>query len=217
MVTKKTVKKTKLRLKKFFQNRYFIFRHGHSDIQTEKAAGRRPAKEKEYNLTMKGREEVSASAKKIKKEDIDLIVSSDLERARQTSEIISHITKARVVFDKRLREFDAGDLKGLKSEEIWKHLCDDDDLAFCVLPNGESFADVRKRAYGCLVELERKHKNKTIVIVSHEFPLMLLEWTLKGMEIEDIIAKRCAGKIKKMKTGSFCELCFKNCQEQEQE
>lgn len=205
----KLTKKKTLKFKKFFQNRYFIFRHGHSSVQIENIIGR-PSEDKNYGLTIKGREEVSISAKKIKKESIDLIISSDSERARQTSEIISRLVKADVFFDKRLREFDAGDFNGFNPEKIWKYLREDDDFIFSVFPNGESIGNVRHRIYDCLIGLEKKHKDKTIIIVSHEFPLMLLEWTLKGMEIEEIIESRCSGKIKKINTGDFCELCFQN-------
>lgn len=208
-MVKNPAKTKALRLKKFFQNRYFIFRHGHSEIQVEKDAGR-IAKNKNSSLTMEGREEVSAGAKKLKKEGIDLIVSSDIERARQTAEIVSHIVGAKVVFDERLREFDAGDLNGHKSEKIWNYLCGQDDLATVALPNGESLSDIQKRVCGCLADLDRKYKNQTLVLISHEFPLMLLEWTLKGMELEEIVGKRCSGKIKKIGTGSFRELSFQN-------
>ncbi|MFA5742593.1 MAG: histidine phosphatase family protein [Candidatus Paceibacterota bacterium] len=198
-----------LRLKKFFQNRYFVLRHGYSNVQIEKAAGR-PAKDENCGLTIEGREEVSASAQKLKKEGIDLIVASDVERARETAEIASRIIGAKIIFDKRLREFDVGDLKGRNSDKIWSYLCDQDDLANAVLPNGESLSDVQKRAYECLADLDKKYKNKTLIIISHEFPLMLLEWTLKGMELEEIVEKRCSGKIKKIGTGCFRELSFKN-------
>ena len=200
-----------LRLKKFFQNRYFIFRHGHSEVQVEKAAGR-PVKDKDCGLTIEGREEVSASAQKLKKEAIDLIVSSDVERAKQTAEIVGRIVGAKIIFDKRLREFDAGELNGQSSEKIWEYLCEQEDAIAVAMPNGESLFDVKRRAYECLAFLDKKYKNQTIVIISHEFPLMLLEWTLKGMELEDIIAKRCSGKIKKINTGSSRELSFQNCQ-----
>ena len=210
-MVKKQIKTKALRLKKFFQNRYFIFRHGHSEVQIEKAAGRL-AKDKNCGLTIEGREEVSASAQKLKKEGINLIVSSDVERARQTAEIVSRIVGAKIIFDKRLREFDAGDLNGHNSEKIWEYLCEQDDLANAALPNGESLSDIQKRVCECLISLDRKYKDQTLIIISHEFPLMLLEWTLKGMGIEEIIEKRCSGKIKKINTGSSRELSFQNCQ-----
>ena len=210
-MVKSPVKAKPLHFKKFFQNRYFIFRHGHSEVQVEKAAGR-TVKDKNCGLTIEGREEVSASAQKLKKEGVDLIVASDTERAKETAEIASRIIKTKIIFDKRLREFNTGGLDSQSTEKILDYLCSQDDPTTAILPNGESLSDVQKRAYRCLADLDKKYKNQTLVIISHEFPLMLLEWTLKGMELEDIIEKRCSGKIKKIATGSFRELSFQNCQ-----
>jgi len=45
--------------------------------------------------------------------------------------------------------------------------------------------------------------------VSHEMPLTILEWTLEGLPLKEILAKRFAGKIKKIATGAIRQLEYK--------
>jgi len=60
-----------------------------------------------------------------------------------------------------------------------------------------------------LGDIEKQYEGKTIVIVSHEMPLTILEWTLEGLPLKEILAKRFAGKIKKIATGAIRQLEYK--------
>jgi broad specificity phosphatase PhoE len=74
-------------------------------------------------LTEKGKEQILKVAKKLKKEKIDLIISSDLLRAKQTSEILAKELGVKLIFDKRLRDIKAGIFEGKTLKEhnsFWK-------------------------------------------------------------------------------------------------
>jgi broad specificity phosphatase PhoE len=62
-------------------------------------------------------------AKKLKNEKIDLIISSDLLRTKQTAEILGKELGVKVIFDKRLRDIKFGVFEGKTLEEyqsFWK-------------------------------------------------------------------------------------------------
>jgi len=196
----------------FSKNNYFILRHGHSLRNLKDIVVSWPEKI-HCPLTPKGEKEVVACAKKMKK--IDLIFSSDLLRTKQTAEIVSQKTGAKMIFDKRLRELDMGQLNGKSVSEAGKFWDKEKKLSkidyylkrFEVrAPKGENYIDVKKRMYGFLKEIDKKYQNKNIVIVSHELPLTMLESAVKGLSREETIKFRESLQIK---TGECRKLDFK--------
>ena len=191
---------------RFSNNNYFILRHGDSLRQRKKVAMCWP--EKIYcPLTKKGEEEVKIAAKKLKKEKIGIIFSSDLLRTKQTAEILSQETGTKIVFNKNLREFNVGIFNGKDPKLAWDYLS---DVVSAKLPKGESLMGVRKRMYGFLKEIDKKYQDKNILIVSHELPLTILEGALNGSSIGEILEGRKEKKIKTIKTGEFRRVEFKN-------
>ena len=187
---------------KFTSNSYFLFRHGNS-LKNQKDIICCWPERTVCPLTEKGKKEVEASAGKIKK--VDLIFSSDLLRTKQTAAIIAKKTGAEIVFDKRLREMDLGELNNKKVKEAGKFWDKEGKLSRTEYylkkfeikaPGGENYVDVQKRMYGSLKEIDKKYKNKTIVIVSHESPLTLLESALKGFSRKETIKFRDSLQIK---------------------
>ncbi len=218
---------------KFSTNNYFIFRHGHSLRQVTNLADSSP--NSRFHLTKKGKEEVLRAAKKLKR--VDLIFSSDLLRARQTAEIISKETGAKIIFDKRLRELNVGIFNGKDPKLFWNYLSKQKNLCLARVPKGESLMEVRKRVYdfikkvdpvrsflninsekNCLIVppvtgtsngVEKKYQGKNIVIVSHEFPLTVLEETLRGFSLEEILKWRRENRSQLIKTGNWRKIEFK--------
>ncbi len=193
---------------KYSNNRYFVFRHGHSMRQIKKIASCWPEPEP-LPLTDEGKRQVEISSKKLIKEKIDLVVSSDLLRTKETAQIISEITGAKIIFDKRLRETNAGIFNGQDPKNFWDYLAEQKNRFTAKPPRGESLQDIRRRTYELIAEIDKKYDGKRIVFVSHEMPLTILEYTLKGVELPQIIASRHSGKIKKIDTGKFRAIEFK--------
>ena len=95
-------------------------RHGEAE-QNVKGILNSKLETNHYHLTEKGKKQVLATAKKIAKEKIDLFFSSDLLRAKETSEIIVDslkIGRDKIIFDKRVREVDFGIFDGKKARNI---------------------------------------------------------------------------------------------------
>jgi len=193
---------------KYSNNRYFIFRHGHSRRQVKKVASCWP-EPAPLPLTATGKKEVRISAKKLAKEKIDLIVASDLLRAKETAQIIAEATSAKIIYDKRLREANVGVFNGGDPKNFWDYISTKKNPLAAKPPKGESLMMIRDRMYKLMAQIDKKYEGKNITFVSHELPLTVLEHTLKGVSAPNILDGRYRGKIKKIGTGEFREIEFK--------
>ncbi len=159
-------------------NTYFLMRHGMAEHNVQDVFGGR---REEYHLTPKGKKDIAAAAKKLGQEKIDLILTSDIARARETAAIVAEHTDAEVQPDERLRERFAPQLDGKPVVEfltVFPNLLS----AFDQAPDGaESSSDILKRVFDLFSELEKKYQNKKILLVSHGDPLWVMEGVLRGM------------------------------------
>ena len=117
-----------------------------------------------------------------RKDNFDIIFTSDLKRAIESSNIafldIDKIT------DDRLRECNYGDLDGMhKSLVVYEEHIDKP------FPKGESLIDVEKRMRSFIEFLKENYSNKTIGIVAHRAPQLALEVITKGITWEESIKK----------------------------
>lgn len=123
-------------------------------------------------LTEKGVEQAIRAAKRLAGEDISAVYASDLSRALRTAECISKEHNLPVTAIPGLREINFGEWEGLTFEGInsqWtgamsKLFTHPDEI---VIPGGETFREVKKRATSALAKLVTEHPNQTIVVVSH--------------------------------------------------
>jgi isoleucyl-tRNA synthetase len=193
--------------KRFRKNRFFIARHGRAVSNHEGFLSSWPEPNGDVHLTDEGRAQVMETAAALKKEGVDLIVASDLKRTAQTAELLKEATGAELVFDARLREMDFGVWNGKPEEEYNKQFSGLEDKMARGAEGGETFADVRTRMVEAVLELDRAHQGKNIVIVSHGDPIWVLETTLKGEW--SAAALDATGKTYPP-TGSFRELSVPN-------
>jgi broad specificity phosphatase PhoE len=171
-------------------NKYFLLRHGQTIYQTEKKDILYPFPEKTpICLTEKGIEQIKRIAKELKARGVDLIFSSDTFRARQTVEIIAKELGLGINLEKRLRDVNFGIFGGKSKKEYRAFFTDRKEKFFKRPPQGESWNDVRKRISDFLKEIEKKYKNKNILIVSHGDPLWLLAGIIKGLKNEEEFLK----------------------------
>jgi broad specificity phosphatase PhoE len=119
-----------------------VFRHGETDWNRQ----RRFQGHTDIPLNELGREQAQGLRKVLEKHAPDVIVSSDLGRARETAEIANALLRAPIVISSALRECSLGDLEGLHRDMAIESYGDDwerwlsnhpDDVDFC-LPNGET-------------------------------------------------------------------------------
>lgn len=138
-------------------------RHGITDFNREKRA------QGHLNnpLNETGIQQAKVVAKRLAEESWDVILSSDLWRARQTAEIISKELGMPVTcFDARLREIGRGQLEGTIEEgriakwgPNWREL----DLG------EESHISVRERGMSFVHDVAAQYPGKKALAVSHGF------------------------------------------------
>lgn len=194
---------------KFSTNKYYILRHGQTIHQTEKKRIIYPwPEQKPILLTEHGQNQIKKAAKELKKKKIDLIYSSDISRTRQTAKIVAEELGIKIVFDKRLRDVNLGIYHGGAKERFYQDFPKSLERFYNKKPpKGESWGDCRKRMIECLDDIDKKHRDKTILIVSHGDPLWLLEDTMKGLNTEQFLES----KIKEgyVKTGEHRKIEYK--------
>jgi len=201
-------------------NKYFILRHGGASSNDLEFLASYPEKINN-GLTKKGRKQVERVADLLlrrqrdeatigtsrENKKIDLIFSSDLLRTKETAEIVSKKLKVKVIFSKQLREWDFGVLNGQPTEKLIQFYGDEINRFRKAPEKGESLTDVRSRMVNFVLGLEKKYKNKNILIISHGDPLWLLESAGKGLSDQKTLLEK---KKSYIKNGELREIKFLN-------
>jgi len=164
-------------------------RHGETNYQVKKKSFVYPSWSNKplVKLTKKGEGEIKNLIPKIKKLKIDLIYSSDIFRAKRTAEIVAKELGLNIILDKRPRDINLGVYHGKTKAEFYRDF-PDPKKRFSKRPQGgESWNDVKKRMVDFLTKIDKKYKNKKILIISHGDPLWLLEGVIKGMTNQELL------------------------------
>ncbi|MCM3638745.1 histidine phosphatase family protein [Sporosarcina luteola] len=102
---------------------------------------------------------------RLSSEEWDLIISSDLSRAKKTAIIIGSKMNLSVGYlDKRIREINCGQIEGTTEEErviLWGRNWRELDLGM------EEFELVAKRGIEFVEDIANLHKGKRVLVVSH--------------------------------------------------
>lgn len=175
----------------WFKNKYIFLRHGEADSNAKQYHSDYVYDSKTPgHLTETGKKQVENAAKKLASTKVDLIISSDLARTKETAEILKkYLPDAKVVFDERLREISAGVLSGKTRKEFDVFYAGDN--WFVKKPeNGESFQEVLNRAFAAFKDFEKNYSGKTILVISHNgvlWPLLakLKNQNLKNADVND--------------------------------
>lgn len=147
-------------------NKYFVMRHGEGTHNTSKIAS--TGLDSTAVLTDEGRKKAKATAEELKSKNIKRIYCSPLLRTKQTAEIVAEvigIPKEQIVFDKRIKEIDAGDFDGkpFSFTQFFRGI----ELYDTPIEGGESPQDVKRRVGDFMTEINSKHQNENILILSH--------------------------------------------------
>lgn len=147
--------------------RLIIWRHG----QTSWNLRNRIQGQQDTSLDDTGRAQAAAAAALLAAEQVDLLISSDLRRARETAETLAAVTGLPVEFDSRLRERMYGEWEGLTHQQIgerwpeeFQHWKDGIPVPECGLENSE---DVAKRASAAMLDLVDRLGDGVAVVVTH--------------------------------------------------
>lgn len=143
-------------------NWYFV-RHGETDWNKE----RRMQGNTDISLNEHGKEQALEIAQQLKKQNIDLIISSDLKRAKETAEIIAKEIGAEIIFDKNLRERNFGSWEGKTHEEIGIEKYEKYRGTQEASEDAELFENLEKRVSESIKNHSSNHKHKNVAVVAH--------------------------------------------------
>jgi len=167
-----------------------LVRHGETHWNE---AGLVQGGDSDIELNDTGLEQARKLAAFLESEPITAILSSPLQRAIATAEVIANHHQLPVEIDQGLRELKVGDLEGMSVSNLrttfsrfllqwWQ------DGEAMKLPNGESLVELQQRAWKVIESLLERHKTSpehsegtTVVVVSHYFVTLAI--ILKGLDL----------------------------------
>ncbi|MDD2922838.1 MAG: alpha-ribazole phosphatase [Anaerolineales bacterium] len=163
-----------------------LTRHGETDFNL----ARRYQGQSDVPLNQTGIRQAAQIAKRLARENINAIYSSDLSRAADTAKWIadSQPQFSTLQMDSRWRELSFGDWEGCTHEEMnegWHDLVMQwyADPANNSTPNGETLTQLAARVQSALDELQNKHKDETVLVVAHSGTIQALLCLALGVDL----------------------------------
>ena len=139
------------------------------------------------SLTNEGINQAKKVSVYFKDKNIDLIVSSPLDRCRQTSEIISN-NKIPIIYSDSLLGRDHGEFTGKPKESInfdeyWNY---NKNIQY---KKAESVQDLYNRVAKLVEEIKEKYAGKNVIIVTHSGIMRVLYYYFKGIPDNGILSE----------------------------
>lgn len=151
---------------------FYIFRHGESPLNANNLV---QGQSDGYGLTTKGYSQAHSAGRRLKGKNIEIIISSPLQRAHETAKIVARHIISPIIFDKRFIEVNVGVIEGLPYAEVkeryaeiyqrWRE-CKLDDTS-TRFEGGESKYEVRQRVFAALNHYAQKSPYINIAISGH--------------------------------------------------
>ncbi|HET7234903.1 MAG TPA: MSMEG_4193 family putative phosphomutase [Actinomycetota bacterium] len=162
-----------------------LVRHGHTDVAGRRLTGWQPG----VHLNARGREEAERLVERLDGVPVDAIVTSPLERARETAAPLARARRLRPVTERGLIEVDYGEWTGrsiaqLRRTRLWRNVIRAPSTFR--FPGGESLLEVQTRAVDAAVAIAAAHPSGTVVAFSHADPIRLLVAHLSGMHADHL-------------------------------
>ncbi len=145
---------------------FHLIRHGDYSQIGRTLAGRTPG----HSLNELGQRQAEAVADALAAVPIAAVVSSPMERTRETATPIAACCGVALEIDDGVVEIDFGDWTGRSFESLraWEGWADFARFrSTAQVPNGESMLAVQARAVAAVVRLRRLHPDGHVAIVSH--------------------------------------------------
>jgi len=191
-------------------NRYLVMRHGEAESNVHGIVSSKIDGSASYGLTENGRNAVEVIGKKLLNDGIDIIITSPFVRTKQTAEIVASAISfdtRKIIVDERIKEIDTGVFDGKSIEEYRKHFASPAEKFTKRPEGGENLLDVKRRTMALLEDLEKEYAGKTILIVTHEYPIWMLSTGVEGAGIaRGVLLKD--GKEDFVMPGEVTELSF---------
>jgi probable phosphoglycerate mutase len=143
-----------------------LLRHGQHGLVGGVLAGRMPG----VGLTERGRAEIEAVAARLAGECVAALYASPLQRTRESAELVAERLGLPVTYLEDLVELDFGEWTGatfdsIRADPRWRSWSSHRSLA--TIPGGETMRAVQHRAVNAVIEICDRHRDETVVAVSH--------------------------------------------------
>jgi len=161
----------------------YLVRHGLTDVTGKRLTGREPG----HHLSAAGREQADRLVERFRGVPLDAVVSSPLERCRETAAPLARDRRLSVRVRKDLTEVDYGEwtgrpLKQLVRTKLWRVV---QTLPSAVrFPGGERLLDVQARAVRALEALAEEHPKHRIAVFSHADVIKLALAHFQAMPVD---------------------------------
>ncbi len=139
-----------------------VTRHGQTDWNVEgRIQGRT-----DIPLNKKGIQQAYQTSEELKNEKIELILSSPLQRCKQTAEIINQYQKVPIIWEDSLLEISYGEMEGRSNKDFENREGFGNIIKGKTFKNAETSTDFKNRVFKLLEEL-KNFKEKKILLVTH--------------------------------------------------
>jgi broad specificity phosphatase PhoE len=161
---------------------FYLIRHGQNDFLGKALAARLPG----VHLNAQGRAEADKIAEDLAGKGIECILSSPLERARETAEPLARRLGMKVEISEEINEFGFGDWAGKTMQELellpeWKLF--NTFRSGTRPPKGETMIEVQTRMVDAL-ESGLRSPTKTFALFSHGDPIRAALCYYLGMPLD---------------------------------
>jgi 2,3-bisphosphoglycerate-dependent phosphoglycerate mutase len=161
-----------------------LVRHGETDWNRD----RRFQGHADPPLNATGREQAEALAAELGGQEIDLVYTSDLLRARETAEIIAARVGADVVALRELREIHVGNWEGLSWPEIEERYPEgvrrwhEHGSGW---ESGETYEQLGERILGALRQIAAQHPGQRVLVVGHGGTIRATRAFIEGVSVAE--------------------------------
>lgn len=158
------------------KTKLLIIRHGEVRNPKNVVYGRLPG----FPLSKKGRKGIKETSTELKKHTIDAIYSSPITRAIETAGIIGKEINKKTIIEPLLTEVDAYPVQGL-SAKFFKERIEPNYYSKKWYAKGvEPAENIQKRMVAAMRKIHNENKNKTVLVVSHGDPIVMLKAYAEG-------------------------------------
>jgi isoleucyl-tRNA synthetase len=156
--------------KKGTTNRFWMMRHAQSQGNVTDVVSALAGTGD--GLTEEGKKQAVAAAAELANAGITRIYTSDLDRARETAQIVREtlgLSESALIIDTRLRELQAGDFQDRSWADLHAYIdsLPEDERYTKAFAGGESYQDAKRRSMEFLFDTDASLTGEGILIVTH--------------------------------------------------